>query len=92
VCILLATWNVDFALVDEREKNKMREESNELGALISKLQLDDDEISIETYIQMEGEEIIELKLSIDELVDVALGINYAQGFILMLGGCSDLLE
>jgi hypothetical protein len=30
-------WNVDFALVDEREKNRMREESHELGALISKL-------------------------------------------------------
>jgi hypothetical protein len=29
---------------------------------------------------MEGEEIIELELSIDELVDVALGINHAQGF------------
>jgi hypothetical protein len=48
--ILPATWNVDFALVDEREKNRMREESNELGALISKLQLGDDEMSIETYI------------------------------------------
>jgi hypothetical protein len=35
--ILPATWNVDFALVDEREKNIMREDSNELGALISKL-------------------------------------------------------
>jgi hypothetical protein len=29
---------------------------------------------------MEGEEINKLELSIDELVDVALGINYAQGF------------
>jgi hypothetical protein len=29
---------------------------------------------------MEGEENTELKLSTDELVDVALGINYAQGF------------
>ena len=29
---------------------------------------------------MEGEEIIELELSIDELVDVALGLNHAQGF------------
>jgi hypothetical protein len=35
--ILHVTWNVDFALVDEREKNRMREESEELGALISKL-------------------------------------------------------
>jgi hypothetical protein len=29
---------------------------------------------------MEGEEITELELSIDELVDASLGINYAQGF------------
>ena len=35
---------------------------------------------IETYIQVEGEEIIELELNTDELVDVALEINYAQGF------------
>jgi hypothetical protein len=58
----------------------MREESDELGALISKLRLGDDEMSIETYIQMEGEEITKLELSTDDLVDVALGINYAQGF------------
>ena len=79
-CILPATWNVDFALVDERGKNRMQEESDELGVVMSKLRLDDDEMSIETYIQMEGEEITELELSTDELVDVALGINYAQGF------------
>jgi hypothetical protein len=36
-CILPATWNVDFALVDEKEKNRMQEESDELGALILKL-------------------------------------------------------
>ena len=36
-------------------------------------------MSIETYIHMEGEEITELELSSDELVDGALGINYAQG-------------
>jgi hypothetical protein len=29
---------------------------------------------------MEGEKITDLELSIDELVDVALEINYAQGF------------
>jgi hypothetical protein len=29
--ILPATWNVDFALVDERKKNKMKEESDKLG-------------------------------------------------------------
>ena len=41
-------WNVDFALVDERVKDRMREESHELGALISKLRLGDDEMSIDT--------------------------------------------
>ena len=35
--ILPTTWNVDFALVDEREKNRMREKSYELCAVISKL-------------------------------------------------------
>jgi hypothetical protein len=78
--ILPITWAVDFALVDEREKNRMREESEVLGALISKLRLGDDEMSIETYIQTEGEEINELELSTDELVDAALGVNHAQGF------------
>jgi hypothetical protein len=36
-------------------------------------------VSIKTSIHMEGEAIIELELSTDELVDVALGINHAQG-------------
>jgi hypothetical protein len=53
--ILLAIWSVDFALVDERGKNKMQEKPYELGALISRLRLGDDEMSIETYIHMEGE-------------------------------------
>jgi hypothetical protein len=39
--------------------------------------LDDDEMSIEAYIQMEGEEITELDLSTNELVDVALRVHYA---------------
>jgi hypothetical protein len=64
----------------KREKNRMREESHELDALISKLRLGDDKMSIKTYIQMKGEEIIELELDIDELVDAALGINHVQGF------------
>ena len=50
VRILLATQNVHFALVDEKEKNIMHEGSNELGALISKLRLGDEDMSIETYI------------------------------------------
>jgi hypothetical protein len=42
--------------------------------------LGDDEMLIKIYIQMKGKENIELELNTDELVDVALGINYAQGF------------
>ena len=37
-------------------------------------------MSIKTYIQMEGGNNTKLELSIDELVHVALRINYAQGF------------
>jgi hypothetical protein len=39
-----------------------------------------DEMSIKTYIHIEGGEITELELSTNELVDDASGINYAQGF------------
>jgi hypothetical protein len=41
-------------------------------------------MSIETYIQIEGEDITELELSALELVDVALGNNYAQGLDLIV--------
>ena len=58
----------------------MQKEPYGLGILISKLQLGDDEMSIETYIHIEKEEITKLELSIDVLVDVALGINYSQCF------------
>ena len=58
----------------------MQKESDELGALISNLQLGDDEMLIETYIEMEGEVIIELELNTNGLVDVALGTNFAQNF------------
>ena len=55
--ILLATWVVNFALVDEREKNKMQNYLDELGEpLISKLQLGDVGMSIETYIDGKGRE------------------------------------
>ena len=78
--ILCAIWSVDFALVDERGKSRMQEKLDEVGALISKLRLGDDEMSIETYIQMKGEQKIELELRVKKLVDIALGIDYAQGF------------
>ena len=49
--ILHATRIVNFALVDEWEKNRVQKEFDELGALNSKLRLGDDEMSNKTYIQ-----------------------------------------
>lgn len=77
--ILPATYYVDFSVIDEKDKTKIQEEWNEFGALISMLWSGDDAMSIETYIQQEREKITDLELSIAELVDVALGANYAQG-------------
>jgi hypothetical protein len=56
--ILPTTWDVDFALVDEREKNRTQEESHELGALISKLRLGDDEMSFKTYIRRKEKRLL----------------------------------
>jgi hypothetical protein len=50
VRILPTTWFVDFVLVDEMGMNRLQEESDEFGALISKLRVGDDEMSIETCI------------------------------------------
>jgi hypothetical protein len=55
--ILPTTWDVDFSLVDEREKNRMQEESHELGALISKLRLGDYEMSFKTNIRRKGKRL-----------------------------------
>jgi hypothetical protein len=57
-CILPTTWNVDFALADEREKNRMREKSDEHGALISKLQLGDDEMSMRLTFRWKGKRVL----------------------------------
>jgi hypothetical protein len=77
--VLPATWSIDFALVAEREKNTMQEESYELDALSLKLWLGDNASVIETYIHTDMENITELDLSIDKLGTVHIGINYAQG-------------
>ena len=76
--ILPTRWNVDFALVNERRRIEWKKQSYELGGLISKLQLGDDEMSIKTYIKMEGKEKTKLKLSTGELVDATLGPNSTQ--------------
>ena len=51
---------------------------NNINIFVHSLAVGDDEMPIETYMQMVGEDITKLELSIDEYVDVVLGINYAQ--------------
>lgn len=65
-------------------ENKMQEKFDELGALISKLRLDDDGMSIQIYTHMEGKVNTELELSVHELVDLALGIIMHKVLIFML--------
>ena len=59
----------------------MQKESNEVGAMMSKLRLGDDEMLIETHIHMKGEESTELEFSTSESLNVAL---VPKALILML--------
>ena len=72
--ILPLTWSVDFALDDERERSRMLKDLEELVILIGKLQLSSEEMSLEEYIQMDGEDLIEEELTNNELVDMALRV------------------
>ena len=71
--ILLADWSVNFAMDDEREKLRMKEATNELASLISSLNLGSEEMPIEEYVQLAGEEIVDAKYNMAELVDLAWG-------------------
>jgi hypothetical protein len=73
---ITCNMNCWFPLVDKMEKKRMKKRIRGVWCLW----LGHDEMPINTYIRMEGEEIIGLELSIDELLDATLGISYAQGF------------
>ena len=47
-----------FAIHDEHEKLRMNEVANELASLISSLNLGSEEMAIEEYVQLAGEEIV----------------------------------
>jgi hypothetical protein len=49
-------------------------DSEELACLIGKLQLSSEEMPVEEYIQMDGEDLIEEELTNSELVDMALEV------------------
>jgi hypothetical protein len=71
--ILPRDWSVDFAMDDDCGKSRMKEVANELASLISSLNLGSEKMPIEEFVQLLGEEIVDAKYNIDELVDMAWG-------------------
>ena len=71
--ILPRDWSADFAMDDDYGKSRMKEAANELASLISSLNLGSEEMPIEESVQLVGEEIVDAKYNIDELVDMAWG-------------------
>ena len=71
--ILTTNWNVDFAIHDEPEKSRMKEATNESASLVSSLNLGNEEMPIEEYVQLAWEEIIYAEYIMAKLVDLAWG-------------------
>jgi len=70
---LLANWSAGFAMDEEHEKSRMKDVANELANLISSLNLRSEEMLIEEYVQLVGEEIVDAKCNMVELMDLAWG-------------------
>ena len=54
--ILFADWSANFAMDDECKKLRMKEATNELAILVFSLNLGSEEMPIEEYVQLVGEE------------------------------------
>ena len=80
--ILLANSSANFAIDDERKKLRMKEATFELASLISSLNLGSEEMTIEEYVQLAGEEIVYVEYIMVELVDLAWGREIHLGLIL----------
>ena len=66
---MLNVRQVDFAMDDECEKSRMKEATNELASLISSLNLESEEMLFEEYVQLAGEDVVDAKYTMGELVD-----------------------
>ena len=79
--VILVDWSADFGMDHEHEKLRMKEATNELTSLISTLNLGSEEMLIEKYVQLVGEEIVDGEHSMVELVglvwgrEIHLGLN-----------------
>ena len=71
--ILFAGWSVDVAMDHEREKWRMKEQTHKLTSLISSLNLGSEDMPIEEYVQLAGQEIVDVEYNMIELVDLAWG-------------------
>ena len=69
-----------FAMDHEHEESRMKVATSELANLISSLNLGNEEMDIHDYVQLVGEEIIDAKYNMDELLDLAQGRENHFGF------------
>ena len=67
--ILPIEWSTNFAM-DEHEKLRMNDTSNQLASLISSLNLGSEYMPIKEYMQLVGEEIVDAEHIMNELVDL----------------------
>ena len=69
--MLLCKLECQFAMDHGREKSRIKEATSELANLISSLNLGNEEMAIDDYVQLVGEEIIDAKYNMAELLDLA---------------------
>ena len=51
-------WSANFAMNDKRKESRMKEATHESASLISSWNLGNEEMPIEEYVQLAGEEIV----------------------------------
>ena len=69
---LHANWSANSVMDDEHEKSRMKDVKNKLASLISSLNLGSEEMLVEEYV-LAGEEIVDAKYTMPELVDLVWG-------------------
>jgi hypothetical protein len=79
--ILFADWSANFAMDDECKKLRMKEATNELASLVSSLNLGSEEMPIEKYVQLVGDEIVYAKCIMVEMMNLAWGREIHLGLI-----------
>ena len=66
--IFLADWSADFAMDHECQNSRIKEATNDLASLISSLNLRSEEMPIDEYMQLVGEEFVDVEHNMVELV------------------------